>query len=93
MLRAVLLFLCLLLAVPAFAEPFRVVDVADGDTITIEPKHGGARSKVRLHGIDAPEMGQPYGQVAKSFVAKAALFKDVDVQATPQDCIKNPRRA
>jgi len=55
MLRAALLFLCLLLAVPAFAEPFRVVGVADGDTITIEPKHGGARSKVRLHGIDAPE--------------------------------------
>ena len=83
--RAILtLTLCLLLAVPAIAEPFRVVDVADGDIITIEPKHGGARSKVRLHGIDTPEMGQPFGQAAKAFVVKAALFKDVDVQPTPQ---------
>jgi len=85
MIRPVLpLLLCLLLAIPSLAEPFRVVDVADGDTITIEPKHGGARSKVRLHGIDAPEMGQPFGQAAKAFVVKATLYKDVDVQVTPQ---------
>jgi len=29
---AIALLICLALAVPAFAEPYRVVDVADGDT-------------------------------------------------------------
>ena len=81
---AIALLICLAIAVPALAEPYRVVDVADGDTITIEPKSGGARAKVRLHGIDAPELGQPYGQAAKSFVVKAAMYKEVDVQPTPQ---------
>ena len=62
----------------------RVVDVADGDTITVEPAKGGNRVKVRLHGIDAPELRQPYGQTAKSFVAEATLFKIVNVRPTPQ---------
>ena len=79
-----MLFLLFLLPAIAQAAPHRVVDVADGDTVTIEPVHGGARAKVRLHGIDCPEMGQPYGQAAKAYVVKTALYKTVDVQVTPQ---------
>jgi endonuclease YncB( thermonuclease family) len=62
----------------------RVVAVADGDTITVEPPQGGDRVKVRLHGIDCPETKQTYGQTAKGFVSNAVLFKIVDVQPTPQ---------
>lgn len=79
--------LCLFLvflSTPAFAWEARVVAVSDGDTITIEPIKGGDRSRVRLHGIDAPETNQPYGQAAKKFVTDAVLFKEVDVQVTPQ---------
>jgi len=68
----------------AHSFPARVVAVADGDTITIEPIEGGKRERVRLHGIDAPETNQPYGQAAKAFVTDAVLFKVVDVQVTPQ---------
>ena len=35
----------------------RVVGVSDGDTITV--MHAGRGEKIRLHGIDAPEKGQP----------------------------------
>jgi endonuclease YncB( thermonuclease family) len=68
----------------AQAAQYRVVDVADGDTITVEPVQGGDRAKVRLHGIDAPELRQPYGQAAKAFVINSALYKTADVMPTPQ---------
>jgi len=56
----------MLAAIPAAAaEPItgRVVSVHDGDTITVLTD--GRQVKVRLHGIDAPELGQAYGQAAK----------------------------
>jgi len=80
MIFAPLLFL--LLTSPAFAkEPIRTIQgtvtkVSDGDTIQVVDQLG-SRVKVRLYGIDAPEMerrnrktglvskqGQPYGQEA-----------------------------
>ena len=51
-----------------FVEPVAVKDkqitgrayVIDGDTIVIK------KTKIRLAGIDAPELDEPWGQVAKS---------------------------
>ena len=74
----------LVLSTSSLAWEARVIAVADGDTITIEPIEGGDRVKVRLHGIDCPETNQPYGQAVKAFVTKAVLFKTVNVQPTPQ---------
>ncbi|MEL7179176.1 MAG: thermonuclease family protein [Pseudomonadota bacterium] len=48
-----LAFLFILLSAPAFAAPNGIIRVIDADTIDV----GGTR--VRLFGIDAPEMGQP----------------------------------
>ena len=39
-----------------------VVRIVDGDTIVIEAE--GARHKVRLAGIDAPERNQPWGEAS-----------------------------
>ena len=80
----ILCFFILVLSTPSLAWEARVVAVADGDTITIEPIEGGDRAKVRLHGIDCPETNQPHGQAARDFVSKAVLFKTVDVQPSPQ---------
>jgi len=38
----------------------QVVKVADGDTITLQDDQG-QKHRIRLAGIDAPEMNQPYG--------------------------------
>jgi micrococcal nuclease len=47
----------------------RVVKVYDGDTIGVMVN--GGREKVRLIGIDAPEMGQqPWGRMAKEHLRK-----------------------
>ena len=45
----------------------RVVFISDGDTISV--MRDGRAEKVRLHGIDAPEKGQPFSNRAKRFVS------------------------
>lgn len=69
----------------AFAWEGRVVDVADGDTITVEPAEGGDRIKVRLWGIDCPELNQPFGNAARSFISNTLLFKDVKINPRAHD--------
>ena len=60
---------CLLLVnglVAGDLEQFRgkVVSVHDGDTLTL--LHGkGKKTKIRLEGIDAPEIGQPFGDASR----------------------------
>lgn len=46
----------------------RVVGVHDGDTITLLDAEDH-QHKIRLDGIDAPELGQPFGRVAKRHLA------------------------
>ena len=82
------LLVALLSASTAFAWPARVVDVTDGDTIVVEPARGGDRVKVRLYGIDAPEMKQPGGRFAKAFVQKATLYQVVDIEEKDTDRYK-----
>ncbi|MDO5624904.1 MAG: thermonuclease family protein [Pseudomonadota bacterium] len=43
----------------------RVSHVVDGDSIWVRPEGGGARTRVRLRGIDAPELCQPHGREAR----------------------------
>jgi micrococcal nuclease len=52
----------------------RVVGVHDGDTITAltDDKR---QLKVRLHGIDAPELGQPFGQASKRAMSDLVFGK------------------
>ena len=65
--KYLLILLSLLLASPVLAWPARIIQVTDGDTLTVELVTGGERVKVRLHGIDAPERNQPGGEAARAF--------------------------
>ncbi len=62
----------------------KVVDVTDGDTITVLD---GSRKqhKIRLFGIDAPESRQPFGQAAKKHLSDLVSGKDVRVLRKKQD--------
>jgi endonuclease YncB( thermonuclease family) len=71
--------------IPAPTWQARVVAVADGDTVTVEPAEGGDRVKIRLWGVDAPESKQPFGQTAKGYVTKLLLFKPVTVNEIDRD--------
>lgn len=70
----------------AWAETIqgRVVSVHDGDTMQVELP-GGRREKIRLLGIDSPEIGQPpWGERARDYTRGLALDKDVRVETDVQ---------
>lgn len=64
--RNALFVLVLLLPTLACANTLngKVVKVVDGDTIWVLDANK-QRHKIRLEGIDAPELGQPYGKLAR----------------------------
>ena len=80
------LWLWLAAGVPALADTLtgRVVAVADGDTLTLLTA-GNQQVKVRLAGIDAPELAQPYGQKAKQALSDWAFGKTARVESPGPD--------
>jgi len=53
--------------------------VIDGDTIFTNGQ------KIRLHGIDAPEMGQDGGEAAKALLAHMLSGEQITIQKTGED--------
>ena len=70
-------FLILLSPLLLFAFNGKVISIHDGDTITI--LQGKQQIKVRLFGIDAPELKQPYGKKPKQFLANLVTGKSCDL--------------
>ena len=62
----------------------KVVNVADGDTITVLVKNN-TQYKIRLQGIDAPEKAQPYGQKSKQSLHQLVHSKQVIVDYQKKD--------
>lgn len=62
----------------------KVVEVADGDTVTGRKSDGEAYA-IRLHGVDAPEARQAFGAEAKAFVSEACLGETVKAEITGVD--------
>ena len=74
-----------LTALPAWGQTFtgKVVGVKDGDTI--EVLRSGKAVTVRLHGVDTPESGQPFGTRAKQFTAARVYGEPVTVRVVDTD--------
>lgn len=62
----------------------RVVGVHDGDTIT-GLNDNKEQVKIRLDAIDAPELGQPFGQASKKALPEKVFGKDVVVVPKKKD--------
>src|SRR5690606_41000810 len=60
-----------------------VVRVADGDTFAMLVE--GQQHRIRLHGIDCPEKGQPYNRVATQFTKDMLALGKVKVQRMDTD--------
>lgn len=61
-----------------------IVRVTDGDTVTLLDTQN-MRYKLRLAGIDAPEMHMPYGQQSKQNLADMVYGKEVVALITKED--------
>ncbi|WP_297445375.1 thermonuclease family protein [uncultured Campylobacter sp.] len=61
----------------------KVSKVIDGDTIELlakeNPYHHITKLKIRLYGIDAPELKQAYGKEAKEFLSALVLKQEVSL--------------
>lgn len=67
------------------AWPGIVTHVSDGDTVWVQPLQGGEAHKVRLLGIDAPEICQPWGPQSRAALTAVLQGQVVDVRARTRD--------
>ncbi|MCA9070602.1 MAG: thermonuclease family protein [Planctomycetaceae bacterium] len=61
-----------------------VVGISDGDTLTILDADK-KQHKIRLHGIDSPEKGQPFGDRAKHALSEKVFKKRILAVKTDLD--------
>ena len=54
------------------------VRVIDGDTLTVADENQNLH-RIRIVGMDAPELAQPYGRAAKAALSELVLHKEVHV--------------
>lgn len=62
----------------------KVVGVSDGDTITLLGP-GNLEHRIRLNGIDAPEMGQDFGRVSRDNLSRLVFGREVRVVWQKED--------
>ena len=81
-----LIFLSLLLLIIPLSDTFyaKVIGVHDGDSITVLTS-AQQQIKVRLEGIDCPELNQNFGQKSKQLTAALCFNKLVRIVKTGKD--------
>ncbi|QDD00513.1 thermonuclease family protein [Candidatus Methylopumilus planktonicus] len=76
--KKLICILLLLLSLLSFAEELtgKVINVSDGDTITVLDSNN-QKYKIRLQGIDAPETQQAFGETSRQSLASLIYDKEV----------------
>jgi endonuclease YncB( thermonuclease family) len=71
----------------AAAEVFlaRATSVPDGDTLWVQPQAGGTPLKLRLQGLDAPEICQVGGVLARDALRELVDQTDLQIEVKYQD--------
>jgi micrococcal nuclease len=85
--RALGLWVSLGFAVLAQAASFQAVvtHVSDGDTVWVQPLGQVERLKIRIQGIDAPEICQTYGVQSQQVLSSWVMHRTVTVQTSRRD--------
>ena len=78
-----LLLILFIFAECAFAWNAKIINIHDGDTITA--LNNNKQIKIRLYGIDAPELGQDFGQRARQVVTTLTYGKNATIDDTGLD--------
>ncbi len=87
MVRLIILLSLLLVAMPTVAKTIQghVIRVKDGDSLMLYRPDVKRTSEVRLAGIDAPELAQPWGLQARSALRRKVDGRLVRVELTDRD--------
>jgi micrococcal nuclease len=67
-----------------------VTRVTDGDSLWVRPSAGGAPQRIRLHGIDAPEICQAYGLEARAALQRWVKGRELELQVLRTDDYGRP---
>ena len=70
-------------AIPAVAYQALVISCHDGDTVRI--RHNEKVERIRLSGIDAPEIDQPFGIQSRNYLENIVLGRTVEIEETGKD--------
>jgi len=62
----------------------RIVSVHDGDSITLLDADN-RQHKIRLDGIDAPELAQPFGRASKLHLAELVASREAVAECSKTD--------
>lgn len=63
----------------------RAERVVDGDTLWLAPSDGGRSLKLRLQGLDAPELCQPWGPQARDALRVLVQGRELRVRVVTRD--------
>ena len=77
------ILILVLFSIEAASIQGRVIGVTDGDSIKVLV--GTQQLKIRLYGIDCPEMHQSFGHKAKKFTANMVFGKEVTLIPRDKD--------
>lgn len=76
-------FMFILLSLKLLAFEAKVISVYDGDTVTV--MRGENKFRIRLYGIDAPEMKQEYGKESRDYLRGLISNKTVRIESKGKD--------
>jgi micrococcal nuclease len=82
---AALALLIFLLNAPLAAMTGRASYVSDGDTLWVRPSDGGKPIKLRLHGLDAPEVCQAGGVASRDALKRLVDQQPLQVETFGRD--------
>lgn len=76
-----LILLIMFLCAPASAQawPGYVVSVHDGDSVRVRRADDGQEVRIRIYGVDCPELGQPHGAAARQLARDMLQGREVEV--------------
>ena len=76
---SIIVLAALLLPCACWAWSGQVVDVHDGDSLRVRRADTGEIVRVRIYGVDCPELAQPYGADARELTAGIVLLEKLTV--------------
>ncbi|MGK4198981.1 thermonuclease family protein [Fusobacterium sp. HC1336] len=80
------IILSLILSIFSYALDAYVEKVSDGDSFVV--KANGKKMRVRMYGIDAPELKQKHGVESKKYLESLILKKTVELKVLYEDKYK-----
>lgn len=79
-----IVYILLLFISILFADPIKIIKIYDGDTITALTSQK-EKIKIRLYGIDAPELKQPFGKASKRHLIDLISNKSLNINEKGKD--------